>query len=102
MAEILWKPSDRMIRSSNMARFMHYVNKRYDTDFETYDTLYQWSVENIPDFWAALWDFAELKASAPYEQVVDDVTKMPGARWFSGARLNFAENLLRYRTIARR
>ena len=51
----------------------------------------------IPDFWARLWEFADIKASRGYDQVVDDVRKMPGAKWFSGARLNFAENLLRHR-----
>ncbi|MGC8811888.1 MAG: acetoacetate--CoA ligase, partial [bacterium] len=55
------------------------------------------SIENIPDFWARMWDFAGIKASRGYNQVVDDVKKMPGAKWFAGAYLNFAENLLRYR-----
>jgi hypothetical protein len=55
------------------------------------------SIENIPDFWACVWDFAEIKASKGYDTVVDDVRKMPGAKWFIGARMNFAENLLRYR-----
>ncbi|MFO7598398.1 MAG: acetoacetate--CoA ligase, partial [Candidatus Desulfacyla sp.] len=59
--------------------------------------LYQWSIDNIPDFWASMWEFAGIKASRPYTRVVDDVTKMPGAGWFQGAELNFAENLLRYR-----
>ncbi|HID30920.1 MAG TPA: acetoacetate--CoA ligase, partial [Desulfobacterales bacterium] len=62
-----------------------------------YHSLYEWSIENILDFWAAMWEFAEIKASQPYTEVVDDLTKMPGAKWFSGAQLNFAENLLRYR-----
>jgi len=76
---------------------MQFINKKYGTDFETYDALYQWSVTHIADFWAAMWAFADIRASQPYESVIDDETKMPGARWFSGARLNFAENLLRYR-----
>jgi acetoacetyl-CoA synthetase len=59
--------------------------------------LYEWSVENIAEFWRTFWEFSEIKVSAPYQQVVDDPGKMPGAKWFSGARLNFAENLLRYR-----
>jgi len=80
-----------------MFRFMQFINKKYGTDFETYDALYQWSVTHIADFWAAMWAFADIRASQPYESVIDDETKMPGARWFSGARLNFAENLLRYR-----
>ncbi|MFW6099159.1 MAG: acetoacetate--CoA ligase [Thermodesulfobacteriota bacterium] len=97
MAKLLWQPSEERIRQSNMYRFMNYVNERYNTDFTEYNPLYQWSVDHIPDFWAAMWDFARIKASEPYTRVVDDLTKMPGARWFEGARLNFAENLLRYR-----
>jgi acetoacetyl-CoA synthetase len=80
-----------------MYRFMMQVNEKYDRDFSDYDSLYQWSIEEIADFWEAMWEFADIRASKPYDQVVDDPGKMPGAKWFSGARLNFAENLLRYR-----
>ena len=97
MAKLLWKPSEGKIKNSNMYRFMGLINENYNQNFTQYDPLYQWSIENIPDFWAAMWEFADIKASKPYDQVIDDVTKMPGAKWFSGARLNFAENLLRYR-----
>ena len=97
MAKLLWKPSEDRIKNSNMYRFMGLINEKYNQNFTEYDPLYQWSIENIPDFWAAMWEFADIKASKPYDQVIDDVAKMPGAKWFSGARLNFAENLLRYR-----
>jgi len=97
MGELLWKPSEDRIKSSNMYRFIQYVNNRYNTDFTGYSQLYQWSIENIPEFWASIWDFTEIRASKKYEMVVDDLTKFPGAKWFVGARLNFAENLLRYR-----
>ena len=97
MAKLLWKPSEDKIKNSNMYRFMGLINEKYRQNFTEYDPLYQWSIENIPDFWAAMWEFADIKASKPYDRVIDDVTKMPGAKWFSGARLNFAENLLRYR-----
>ena len=97
MAELLWTPSEERIKNTNMYRFMHFVNKRYGKKFTEYTSLYKWSIENIPDFWASMWDFGEIIASQPYDQVVDDLNKMPGAKWFSGARLNFAENLLRYR-----
>ena len=97
MAKLLWKPSEDKIKNSNMYRFMGLINEKYNQNFTEYDPLYQWSIENIPDFWAAMWEFADIKASKPYDQVIDDVTRMPGAKWFSGARLNFAENLLRYR-----
>ena len=79
-----------------MYRFMRYINEKYSQNFSEYNPLYQWSIENIPDFWESMWDFAEIKASKLYYQVLDDPGKMPGAKWFSGARLNFAENLLRY------
>jgi len=97
MAKLLWQPSEERIKNTNMYRFMEFVNERHGLDFHGYPALYQWSVENIPDFWAAIWDFAQIKASKKYERVVDDPIKLPGAKWFEGARLNFAENLLRYR-----
>jgi len=80
-----------------MYAFMNIINKRTNKNFKDYDALYRWSIDNIPDFWAAMWDYAQIRFSQPYSQVVDDPLKMPGAKWFSGSRLNFAENLLRYR-----
>ncbi|MCP4373593.1 MAG: AMP-binding protein, partial [Deltaproteobacteria bacterium] len=97
MDKQLWKPSDERVKNTNMYRFMNFVNEKLAKDFTGYDPLYQWSIENIPQFWALMWEFAEIKASKPYDQILDDPSKMPGAKWFSGARLNFAENLLRYR-----
>ena len=97
MRKPLWVPSNDRIKNANMTRFMEWVNHKHGKRFGTYDELYQWSVDRIPDFWAALWEFAEIQASKTYAQVIDDPARMPGAKWFSGARLNFAENLLRYR-----
>ena len=97
MAKLLWTPSEERIKSSNMYRFMNFINEKYQKDFTEYAPLYQWSVENLSDFWASMWEFAEIKASRPYDQVLTDEKKMPGAEWFPGARLNFAENMLRYR-----
>ncbi len=97
MAKKLWQPSEDRIRNSHMYRFMNGVNEKHRLRFTAYDDLYQWSIQNIPDFWAAMWDFADIRTSSPYTRVVDDPFRMPGARWFEGARLNFAENLLRYR-----
>ena len=97
MARKLWEPTPERAKDNNMHRFMEYVNERFDTDFADYPDLHQWSVENIPDLWASLWDFLEIRASRSYDRVIDDLAKMPGAEWFPGARMNFAENLLRYR-----
>jgi len=93
----LWQPTPERIRKANITRFIEYVNGKHHQNIKNYRELYKWSIENIPDFWERMWDFAEIKASRGYNQVVDDVKKMPGAKWFSGAYLNFAENLLRYR-----
>jgi len=76
---------------------MQIINGKYGHRFSGYSELYQWSIENISDFWESMWEFAEVKASKKFDQVVDDLTRMPGAKWFSGARLNFSENLLRFR-----
>lgn len=97
MGKKLWQPSEERIKATNMFRFMHFINDKYGQDFQEYAPLYEWSVENISDFWAAFWEFADIKASKPFDQVVDDLSKLPGAKWFPGARLNFAENLLRHR-----
>ncbi len=97
MPKPLWQPSEERIKGSNMYRFMQGVNSKFGTHFADYPALYQWSVDNIADFWAEMWRFADIKAAQEYQQVIDDPHKMPGAHWFSGSRLNFAENLLRYR-----
>jgi acetoacetyl-CoA synthetase len=93
----LWVPSQDIIQRANMTHFIQFVNKKYEKKFKTYDELYQWSVNSIPDFWVAMWEFAKVKASKSWDQVVEDLRKFPGTKWFPGARLNFAENLLRYR-----
>ena len=93
----LWIPSEERKRQANITRFIDRVNRKYGLSIQTYPELYRWSVERIADFWATVWDFAEIKSSQPYDLVVDDLTKFPGAKWFVGSRLNFAENLLRYR-----
>jgi acetoacetyl-CoA synthetase len=97
MKKPLWTPSEDRVRNANMSRFIEFVNEKYGMKLQSYGDLYAWSVERIPDFWAAMWDFAEIRASKRYDQVVDDLKRFPGAKWFPGARLNFAENLLRYR-----
>ncbi|MBU2261600.1 MAG: acetoacetate--CoA ligase [Proteobacteria bacterium] len=97
MGNLLWEPSEERVRNSNMYRFMSFVNERNQEKFTNYNELYEWSINNIPVFWADVWDFVRIEASRGYDRVLDDKRKMPRAKWFSGARLNFAENLLRFR-----
>jgi acetoacetyl-CoA synthetase len=97
MRKPLWKPSEERVKQANITRFIGFVNGRHGFQFDSYDQLYAWSVGNIPGFWEAMWDFGDVKASRRYDSVVDDLGKFPGAKWFVGARLNFAENLLKFR-----
>ena len=97
MNKLLWQPSDERIRNTNMHHFIQYVNARHGEKFRSYDDLYRWSIADSPTFWQTLYHYGEVIHSRSYDQVVDDPYKMPGARWFEGSRLNFAENLLRYR-----
>ena len=97
MTKLLWTPAKEQIQQTNMYRFMSGINQKYAKNFTEYKELWQWSVENIPEFWEEMWDFGDIVASKPFDQAIDDATKMPGAKWFPGARLNFAENLLRFR-----
>lgn len=97
MGKLLWKPSAERIKKANMTKFIDFVNKKHSLKIGSYFQLYDWSIENIPDFWAAVWEFSKIICSRGYEKVVDDLNKFPGAKWFIGAKLNFAENLLRYR-----
>ena len=97
MGKLLWKPSQDRINNSNMKKFIDIVNTKYKTNLNDFAGLHNWSVENISEFWKLMWDFVEIKSSQPYTKVIDDTSKMPGAKWFEGAKLNFAENLLRFR-----
>ena len=97
MKTALWKPSAERIANANLTRFMKYLNDQQGQSFANYDELYQWSITERANFWESVWDFGGIIASKPYDNVLVDGDKMPGSRWFTGARLNFAENLLRYR-----
>jgi acetoacetyl-CoA synthetase len=92
--KILWQPRDTDAQQSQMFDFMQRINNKFGCNFAEYSDLHQWSVEHIPEFWGEFWAYANIIHSAGFKQVVDDPKKMPGARWFAEARLNFAENLL--------
>jgi acetoacetyl-CoA synthetase len=93
----LWKPAPAQVEASNMMRFMRLVNERHGVALADYFALHRWSVENIEKFWTAVWDFCGVVAETRGERVLVDGDKMPGARFFPDARLNFAQNLMRRR-----
>jgi acetoacetyl-CoA synthetase len=94
---VVWQPPPALRRDSQMAQFMRDCAARSGRDLHDYGTLWQWSVDDRVGFWSSLWRFAGVLASREADQVLQNGDAMPGARWFVGARLNFAENLLRFR-----
>lgn len=90
----LWTPSAERSENSRMNDFMGHVNEGFGTSFRNYEELFDWSVENPADFWGTFWQFSGIKYSKNFDHVVDEPKKMPGAKWFEGALMNFAENLL--------
>lgn len=93
MQEILWRPSEESIKKTRMTAFTEWLSRKIGKVFSDYTSLHQWSVENIEAFWEAYLEFTQIFYSEPHRQVLD-TRKMPGAHWFSGMRLNFAENIL--------
>ncbi len=92
--ELLWEPSAETVERSNMTRYMRRLESERGLRFGgDYDALWRWSVGNLEEFWASIWDFFAVRASAPYGTVLSS-HEMPGADWFAGARLNYAENML--------
>jgi acetoacetyl-CoA synthetase len=96
MKQPLWTPSEEKIKSSNMFKYLQYAESFSGRKFADYLDLYQWSVSDIEKFWESIWNVADIKYSENYEKVLENAV-MPGAKWFEGSKLNFAENLLRYR-----
>ncbi len=97
MTEPMWTPSAERADASRMARFLSLIREEYAPEISSYAGLYRWSVEHPEQFWPAVWGFCGMRASRFWQAVLEDGERMPGARWFRGAELNFAENLLRHR-----
>jgi len=90
----IWTPSLFRIADANLTRFMAFVTAR-GVPVADCDALYRWSIDQPAAFWEALWEFAGVVGERGAGPALVDDHRMPGARWFPGARLNFAENLLR-------
>jgi len=91
---VLWEPPPERREATGLARYQRWLAEHKGVRFDDYNALWRWSVEHLEDFWASLWEFFEIRASAPYSRVLD-ARKMPGAKWFEGARLNYAEHAFR-------
>jgi acetoacetyl-CoA synthetase len=91
--DLLWTPDPARIERARITRFMQWLGRERGLRFDDYASLWQWSVRDLEGFWSALWDYFEIRASVPPERALGR-RQMPGAEWFPGARLNYAENVL--------
>lgn len=93
--KLLWVPSQPLMEKSNMKQFMSWLEETRGLTFQTYDQLWNWSVSDIEGFWSAVWHFYQIRAKTPYNKVLED-RGMPGAQWFPGATINYAEHVFRH------
>jgi acetoacetyl-CoA synthetase len=91
---LLWEPSEETKQQSTLMRYIQWLESTKGLKFHTQEELWEWSVNNLEDFWASIWDFFHVQASKPYSTVLTE-RKMPGAHWFPGAELNYAEHVFR-------
>ena len=93
IGEILWTPRADWRDTTEVGRLMTWLRENRGVELADYDELWRWSVSDLEGFWGALWDFFDIRAQTPYEGVLGRST-MPGAEWFTGARLNYAEHVV--------
>jgi acetoacetyl-CoA synthetase len=93
LRDVLWTPPPDVRETTEIGRYLTWLEHERGLVFESYEELQRWSVDDLEAFWSSIWDFFEVKAHAPYTAVLAS-DAMPGATWFPGARLNFAEHLI--------
>jgi len=91
--ETIWRPSEDTIDRANITRYLEWLARNRGLTFARYQDLWRWSVTDLNAFWASIWQFFGVRASRPYERVLARDT-MPGASWFPGAELSYAEHAL--------
>ena len=90
---VLWTPPADARQTTEIGRYLTWLERERDRPFPGYNELWAWSVEDLEGFWGSIWDYFQIRAHAPYDRVLSD-RAMPGGRWFAGAELNYAEHLL--------
>jgi acetoacetyl-CoA synthetase len=91
---LLWEPSEEFKENANISRFMEWLKREKGLSFSDYGELWEWSVSEVEEFWASIWEYFNVKASKPYSRVLNS-RGMPGYKWFEGAELNYAEHVFR-------
>ena len=93
--DLLWAPTPERVAGSNMTAFMTWLRETRGLEFAAYPDLWEWSVTETDAFWQAIWDYCDIIAVQQPTAVLGR-REMPGAEWFPGARLNYAENVMRH------
>ncbi len=91
-SKLLWQPSEQDIEEAKLTHYMRWLEREKGLSFTIYAELWRWSVENVGDFWGSLWEYFDLAGSLTGSPALAEKS-MPGAVWFPGARLNYAENI---------
>ncbi|WP_394782292.1 acetoacetate--CoA ligase [Undibacterium sp.] len=94
-SKLLWTPSVQRVTKTRMHDYMQWLRKNRDMQFSDYNELWQWSVENLEDFWETMWQYFDVKSSTPYAKVLN-THAMPGAKWFEGSQINLTEQVFRF------
>lgn len=93
--QAIWTPTRERIEASRMHDYMQWLSREKGLTFDSYDALWHWSVDRLPDFWGSIWEYFDIQSFAPHACVLEQ-EKMPGARWFPGARINLAQQMFRF------
>ncbi|MGH9021950.1 MAG: AMP-binding protein, partial [Acidimicrobiia bacterium] len=93
---LLWEPSEERRASANVTRYLVWLKETRGLGFSSYEDLWRWSVTDLEAFWGSIWEFCDVRASTAPTTVLRD-RRVPGAGWFDGAELNYAEHALRRR-----
>jgi acetoacetyl-CoA synthetase len=91
---LLWEPSAELKATTNLTHYLKWLKSNHKLEFSSYEELWRWSVTELEAFWASMWHYFPIQASQSYSQVLVEPT-MPGATWFKGAKLNYAEHVFR-------
>jgi acetoacetyl-CoA synthetase len=93
-SRLLWTPSATFKKQSNLRKYMDWLRTHKNLDFQDYHNLWKWSTDDLSGFWESMWEYFDIISHSPYQQVLSD-SKMPGAKWFEGSTLNYAEHIFR-------
>ena len=98
--EVLWKPDQKTVDSAQVTRYQHWLAETRGLVFDDYPALWQWSVDNLDEFWRSIWEYYDIQPGQRVGTVLEDAS-MPGAKWFPGVEVNYVCQVFRHSTPER-